>query len=236
MPIVGCCGFPLSRKEYFATFASVEVQSTFYNIPQRRTVERWRDEAPEGFIYNIKAFQGITHPPRSGTYRRYRGEKRDDFGFFRRTEGVEWSWEKTLEVADILGAKYIIIQAPGSFKENEENVANLREFLDSTRGCGHKIGLELRGNWDVETIKALVREYGISHVTDPFTSPSITGDYYRLHGSPPGKRMYNYSYSDDDLQRLRTMVGEDSFVMFNNMSMAQDARRFMEILDANAMI
>ncbi|MET1127893.1 MAG: DUF72 domain-containing protein, partial [Thermoproteota archaeon] len=63
----GCCGFPLSRKRYFERFNVVEVQQTFYDPPSADTLRRWREEAPKGFVFTVKAWQAVTHPSSSPT-------------------------------------------------------------------------------------------------------------------------------------------------------------------------
>jgi uncharacterized protein YecE (DUF72 family) len=68
---VGCCGFPINKKEYFKKFSLVELQSTFYEIPAKiETVKKWREEAPKDFEFTLKAFQVITHDSKSPTYKR----------------------------------------------------------------------------------------------------------------------------------------------------------------------
>ncbi|NIN51751.1 MAG: DUF72 domain-containing protein, partial [Nitrososphaeria archaeon] len=67
---VGCCGFPGSRKGYFNDFNLVEIQQTFYKMPRLETAQRWRQEAPNEFEFTLKAWQLITHPPTSPTYRK----------------------------------------------------------------------------------------------------------------------------------------------------------------------
>jgi uncharacterized protein YecE (DUF72 family) len=39
---------------YAERFDAVEVNSTFYAVPAPRTVERWADETPEGFTFDVK--------------------------------------------------------------------------------------------------------------------------------------------------------------------------------------
>jgi uncharacterized protein YecE (DUF72 family) len=39
----------------------VEVDSTFYGVPARKTVENWRDRTPPGFGFSLKVPQAITH-------------------------------------------------------------------------------------------------------------------------------------------------------------------------------
>jgi len=47
--------------EYAQHFSTVEIDSTFYAIPSRSTVQAWRDKTPEGFIFSAKVPQIITH-------------------------------------------------------------------------------------------------------------------------------------------------------------------------------
>lgn len=42
-------------------FNSVELNNSFYRIPSREMVERWRDQTPYGFRFAIKLWRGITH-------------------------------------------------------------------------------------------------------------------------------------------------------------------------------
>ena len=42
-------------------YATVEIDSTFYGAPRRSTVERWREVAPDGFLFAAKFPQEITH-------------------------------------------------------------------------------------------------------------------------------------------------------------------------------
>ncbi len=46
---------------YSSRFNTVEVDSTFYRIPTQQTVENWRLQAPEGFLFALKFPQLITH-------------------------------------------------------------------------------------------------------------------------------------------------------------------------------
>jgi len=46
---------------YAERYPVVEVDSTFYHSPSRKTVEGWRDRTPEGFGFSLKVPQAITH-------------------------------------------------------------------------------------------------------------------------------------------------------------------------------
>ena len=68
--LVGTCGHPGNRAVYYQTFPLLEVQHSFYQLPSMRVAEKWRAEAPDGFVFVIKAWQLITHSRHSPTYRR----------------------------------------------------------------------------------------------------------------------------------------------------------------------
>jgi uncharacterized protein YecE (DUF72 family) len=67
------------------------------------------------------------------------------------------------------------------------------------------------------------------HGVDPFQQRPVAGPfgYFRLHG----RTGYRYRYSDQDLEQLRDMAGNHAscYVLFNNISMLEDARRFQRL-------
>ncbi|HYV17603.1 MAG TPA: DUF72 domain-containing protein [Verrucomicrobiae bacterium] len=56
-------GLPAARwlEHYAREFDTVEVDATFYRIPEERTVDAWRDRTPPGFLFAAKVPQVITH-------------------------------------------------------------------------------------------------------------------------------------------------------------------------------
>src|SRR5262245_59570121 len=55
--------FPASKMfAYYAErFRTVEINYTFYRMPTPKLAEGWREQAPEGFRYTLKAPKRITH-------------------------------------------------------------------------------------------------------------------------------------------------------------------------------
>jgi uncharacterized protein YecE (DUF72 family) len=55
----------LAQKRWFdhysAEFETVELNTSFYHLPKADTFTKWRDQAPEGFRYAVKAPRFITH-------------------------------------------------------------------------------------------------------------------------------------------------------------------------------
>jgi uncharacterized protein YecE (DUF72 family) len=230
---VGCCGFPGGRKGYFSQFQLVEVQQTFYKMPRLETAQRWRQEAPADFEFTLKAWQLITHPPVSPTYRKA-GIKvppsaEGHYGFFRPSDEVYQAWEETRRFAQALEAKVILFQCPPSFRETAENVDNMRRFFKSVKDSRFLLVWEPRGGWNEPTIKALCQELGLVHCVDPMEKASLYGvpQYFRLHG---GTR-YQHRYTDEELRRLKDRVGDkDTYVLFNNLNMYHDALAFNRLI------
>jgi len=47
---------------YAEHFDTVEVNSTFYRVPEAAQVARWVERTPAGFLFAVKLFQKFTHP------------------------------------------------------------------------------------------------------------------------------------------------------------------------------
>lgn len=229
---IGCCGFPVNRRQYLARFRVVEVQQTFYQPPRPKTAQRWRQEAPPAFEFTLKAWQLITHEATSPTYRRLKKAlteaERHQVGAFRPTPPVRESWNVTRETAGALDARIIVFQCPAKFDPSPEHVANLRRFFGEIERRNFVMAWEPRGDWPREEVQRLCEELTLVPVVDPFARPPYPGPlaYFRLHG----KTGYRYQYTEQDLAELAGMAQgrEEVYVMFNNMSMWADAQAFTE--------
>src|SRR5207247_11307804 len=52
------------RLAYYAQhFSTVEVDSTYYRLPERSAVQGWADRTPDGFVMHVKAFGLMTRHP-----------------------------------------------------------------------------------------------------------------------------------------------------------------------------
>lgn len=240
MPLIGCCGWAGAQKIYFSEFQTIEIQSTFYDPPAVKVAERWKLSAPKNFVFCIKAWQLITHAASSPTYRRLRSPVAEDkchaFGFFQDTDEVWAAWQKTVEIANAVGAAIVLLQCPASFKPIREYVANLRHFLERIGQQPFQIAWEPRGAWPTMLLKELCDEYNLIHCVDPLVAVSVHNRvYWRLHG---GKN-YTYRYTDEDLISLKNLYfGAErqapAYVMFNNISMKEDALRFIKLFQEDS--
>ena len=78
----------------------------------------------------------------------------------------------------------------------------------------------------------MCHELGLVHGVDPFAQqPTTKGvGYFRLHG----RGGYRYLYTDDDLKQLLETAWrrKTCYVLFNNIAMLEDARRFVKFAAA----
>jgi uncharacterized protein YecE (DUF72 family) len=245
---VGCCGwgfFPGGLKAYAGKFSLVEVQQTFYKLPMLKTAQRWRAEVPGDFEFTLKAWQVITHPPTSPTWRRaglkLTEAQRERYGWLRPTQENFEAWRRTREIAEALGAKICLIQCPPNFNCTSENIENMRRFLSEIDRGNLTIAWEPRGDWKEhpDEVSALCEELGLIHVVDPMRRESVSKQeiaYFRLHGLNPREYDYRYKYSLSELKRLAAKMKELSrrhrevYVMFNNTEMYLNAAQLQKML------
>ncbi|MFB6490738.1 MAG: DUF72 domain-containing protein [Thermoproteus sp. AZ2] len=230
--IVGTCGFPRARKEVYRRLDGVELQETFYNLPSEGRMAALRAEAPEGFVFTVKVFQGLTHPKGSPTYRRTRGfTPSEKNGFLRPTRENLELWDSFERLTAPLKPAVYVFQTPPNMPA--ELVGEALEFLRTIRGDA-RLAWEPRGPAaEAPGLAEKLAELGVALAVDPFRRPPRPSPFYyfRLHGIGGGEVNYRYKYSDEDLRRLLDIARgrEPAYVFFNNVYMFDDAVRFREL-------
>ena len=246
MILAGTCGFPRSRREIFRTLDIVEIQETFYDPPPVEKARTLRKEAPEGFIFSVKAWQVITHSSKSPTMKRMRRKLEGDpseYGLLRPAERNLKAWEVVEEYARELGARFIVFQTPPSLGYSVQALRWIDDFFSTITKKGFELGWEPRGSWNDEENReklcSLLNKHGIIHIVDilrrdPCTQDSEIPLYTRLHGLGGGEVNYRYKYSDKDLEELYSKLvssnRREALALFNNIYMWDDAKRFKELL------
>lgn len=239
---VGCCGLAgLSLSKYAELFDTIEINSTFYKLPKRETAERWLESTKGKILFCMKAFQGITHPIASPTWKRA-GTQRpksmvENYGHLKPTKENAEAWKRTLEVCEAMHASVCVIQLPPSFTCTDTAVTDALKFFNMILRPVD-IAVEFRHrSWadNVGLTNTLIKSADLIHITDPLKETPLSRKnicYYRLHGL--GKQLYKYNYTYDDLLKLKDAIldieCEETYVMFNNLSMRDDALRFQKMV------
>jgi uncharacterized protein YecE (DUF72 family) len=220
---------------YFERFRLVEVQESFYDPPTERTLARWRRRAPEGFIFSMRAWQLITHPPTFPGYRRIQRPWDEAachrFGLLQTTDQTLWAWDIVRRSAEILKAKAIVFQTPPSFTPTRENKGNFARFFASIeRGPLHLVW-EPAGVWEDEETEALAGECGLIVAVDPLIRKPCAGNvfYCRIRDKTRGRG----AHTEDDFFLIHERGAtsdeeiEEGFCIWNTQNAAQDAHRFL---------
>ena len=189
---------------YSQRFDTVEINSTFYSLPKESTAIKWREAAPPGFVYAVKASRFITH------FRRLKDPGPGLAVFFERTRGL----------GDKLGP--ILFQLPPRFPRD---AGLLAAFLQALPTHGRHVFEFRDSGWFQEDVYDLLSQHGAAlciYELDQARSPVLTTAdfaYVRLHG-PKGR--YGGDYGKDELfiwaGRMRGWADEglDAYCYFDN--------------------
>lgn len=128
---------PASRmlETYAARLPSVEINATFYRMPQAKTVAAWRAQVPPAFVFALKGPQRVTHVKRLAAA----------------AEDVSYFQSVAAELGPALGP--VLWQLPPSLKKD---LPRLKEFL-ALLPRGGRAAFEFRhASWhDDEVLAAL---------------------------------------------------------------------------------
>lgn len=192
-------------EHYASHFDTVEINNTFYNLPEVSTFESWHDRAPDGFCYALKF-------SRYGTHMKKLKDAEGPIGMF---------LERAERLKAFLGP--ILVQLPPHWRCNPER---LDAFLNAAPKR-HRWAVELRDpSWLCEEIYAVLEEHGAAlciHDMIPEHPERLTTDwtYLRFHG-PPHTSKYQGEYPHQSLRstaaRIRACLenGNGVYAYFNN--------------------
>jgi len=183
---------------YVERFSTVEINATFYRMPNAKTVAGWATTAPAGFTYVLKAPQRITH------FARLRNVD----------EPLRYFYDTARGLGDKLGP--LLFQLPPNFKKATDRLGELLSKLPAA----FRVAFEFRHeSWFDEEVYALLRTRNaalcIADTAEGSTPAVATADFGYL-------RLRAVEYTDDGLRRwIETIRGvgapwHDAFVFFKH--------------------
>jgi len=182
---------------YSRRLPAVEINNTFYRLPQPSMIENWNAQVPARFRFSIKASQRITH--------------------IKRLNNVADETKYLLETASLLEQRLgvVLFQLPPNFKKDVER---LKAFLDLLQP-DLRTAFEFRHeSWfDDETFDLLRARDCALVVSDtdekPLTEIISTAKWGYL-------RLRRTAYDQDDLaewmKRVKNQEWKDAFVFFKH--------------------
>jgi uncharacterized protein YecE (DUF72 family) len=196
-------GLPQGRwlDRYAEVFDVVEVNNSFYRLPERATFEKWRASTPNRFTFVVKASRYLTH------LKRLREAQ----------DGVMRLWERATGLDSKLGP--VLFQLPPRFPAD---VARLRDFV-SRLPREMQAAFEFRDtSWLKDEALEVLDEGGYALVLADrpgFRGPLVvTGgwSYIRFHQGTRVGPDYRRSKLRRWAERISTLPARDVWVFFNN--------------------
>lgn len=200
---------------YSKLFDFVEVNSTFYQIPNLKTVESWRRQVPPSFEFSVRCNRDITH----------------NYQFQPREEAFI-TFEKMLTICKTLRAEILHVQTPPLFKPTEENATLIHSFMSSIDLKDVRIALEIRGaNQRLDSnFVEMMRVHNMIHSIDLSKDEEPAHQSDVLYSRLFGKGWHNvYQPTDQELKRIDEKASsknhKKAIVSFHFVRMYKDAAR-----------
>lgn len=209
---------------YTAAFDTVEVNNSFYRLPESATFAAWRDHTPDNFLFAVKASRYLTHLKK----------------LKEPIEPIHRFWERAVELKEKLGP--VLYQLPSRWPLNEERLFGFLEVAPE----GPLQTIEFRDpSWYCDAVYRALERKGIAlclhdmagsasprRAVGPFVYLRMHGTGAKYHGAYSSKALRDWA----DWLAEQGQGGKDIYVYFNNDvegHAVQDARRLREYLFAH---
>lgn len=199
---------------YASKLPAVELNNTFYRLPQPGMIESWKAQVPENFRFSVKASQGITH--------------------FRRLKDAADATKRMLDIFSGLDDRLaaVIYRMPEDFEKDLKRLESFLKHLPPNPPAAFDFR---HSTWFDEDVRELLRSENRALVisdTDELRVSHIdkTADwgYVRL-------RRVNYSAADlrDWISRMKDQDWKTAFVFFKHEDEGTGPRLAAEFINLN---
>ena len=203
---------------YAQRLTTVEINNTFYRMPNASLLENWSAQVPEGFVFVLKGSQRITH--------------------MQRLKNAGESVGYLFTTAAILGSKLgpVFFQLPPSLKKDVPRLAAFLELLPSDR----EVAFEFRhATWFDDEVYDTLRARRVALCAADTDESGDLGAPVVPTGGFGYLRLRRAEYSDQDLarwaERVRAQPWDRAFVFFKHEDAGKGpamATRFRAIVGA----
>ena len=191
----------ISTKDMLSYYASrlqaVELNNTFYRLPQKSMVESWKSQVPDNFRFSVKASQRITH------FKRLKEAGSE----------TKFMLETVSALEDRLGV--VLFQLPPNMKKDIERLETFLKDLPAETPAAFEFR---HPTWFDDDVLALLRSHNralcVSDTDDmPASHIDKTADWGYM-------RLRRVAYSESDLKewidRMRAQEWKRTFVFFKH--------------------
>lgn len=182
---------------YAERLSTVEINATFYRMPQLSMLENWKEQVPGTFRFALKASQRITH--------------------FKRLKETDEETKYFLETAAVLGDQLgvVLFQLPPNMKKDLPRLETFLTQLPLTTPAAFEFRHPTWFDDDVlELLRSQNRSLVVSDTDDlPTTHIDKTADWGYL-------RLRRVNYSEENLvewaARIRDQNWKEAFLFFKH--------------------
>jgi len=182
---------------YSQRLSTVEINATFYRMPQQSMLENWKQQVPGSFRFSLKASQRITH--------------------FKRLKETDEETKYFLETAAVLGDQLgvVLFQMPPNMKKDLPRLETFLTHLPPETPAAFEFRHPTWFEDDVlELLKSQNRPLVVSDTDDlPASHIDKTADWGYL-------RLRRVNYSEENLidwaARIREQNWKETFVFFKH--------------------
>jgi len=194
---------------YAARFNTVELNVTFYRLPEAKNFAAWYARTPAGFVFALKGSRLVTH--------------------LKRLENVDEAVTDFFAAAGELKEKFGVVlwQLPPGLRADALRLKAFCKLLGTNAVARHaRHAFEFRhASWFVPEVYAILRAHNFALcIADAPRWPSaeeVTADfvYLRFHG---GRKLYASRYTPEELASWAHKIaawlreGRDIYAYFNN--------------------
>ena len=197
-------------KQYSSVFDTVEIDSSFYRIPNQFMISQWKKNTPEGFVFCPKFPKKITH----------------DFKLQNVSSTLSFFYKTLAGLGDKLGP--LVVQLPPSFKY-DKGMPVLTNFVSELKS-GFRHAIEFRHkSWFRDDVYKLLESNNVSFcwsITQYVETPTkLTSNfvYTRMVGERDITK-FNEIQKDrtEQMKEMSSAVKDvmgsvdDAFIFFNN--------------------
>ena len=201
---------------YSHAFDFVEINSTFYEMPNLGQVETWRRIVPQDFEFAVRCNKALTHRHK-----------------FQPTPEACGIMETMIAVCRALRAEILHFQTPPRFEPSRTNARLIRDFLSSIDLQAIRVALEIREVSEPISSDFLktMQDYNVIHCVDLSKNEEPAYESDILYSRLFGKGAHNiYQPTDEELMRIdgKASSGDHKAVAisFHFVRMYKDAARF----------
>jgi uncharacterized protein YecE (DUF72 family) len=189
---------------YAERFQTVEVNNTFYNLPEASVFEAWARRTPDDFVVTVKMSRFLTHLKR----------------LLEPEEPVERFFDRASKLGRKLGP--VLLQLPPGFEADPPRLDHALEVLPEDV----LIAVEFRHrSWYTEEVRSVLERHGAALCwadrRRPLDPPWRTAPFgfVRFHeGRSKPRPCYGHDALETWVERIASSFapGEDVFAYFNN--------------------